>query len=236
MSDQKSILIVAAERGLGLGLAQQFFERGWNVVGTARQPEDTVDALRAVGESDPSRLGIEYVDVTEAEAFPSFKATIGERRFDVIFINPGIFPPQQSVVEATTDEIMDSFMTNAIGPIRLAWHLLDNLTEQGTLCFMSSHRASIAGNVEGGLELYRASKAAANMLSRGIYAQIKDKGQTVLNIHPGWAATAMGTLNGTAPAEIDVETSVCGVADVVERHRGSGEQLYLDYQDQPLSW
>jgi len=33
-----------------------------------------------------------------------------------------------------------------------------------------------------------------------------------------------------------VETSVRGVADVVERHRGSGKQVFVDYQDQPLEW
>ncbi len=237
MPDQKSILIVAAERGLGLGLAGQFFERGWNVLGTARKTADSVDALRFIGKSDPGRLGIEYIDVTDAEAIPAFREVLGDRRFDVIFMNAGIYGPlHQSVLQATSSEIMDSFLINTIGPIRLAWHLLDKLTEKGTLCFMSSHRASIAGNVEGGLELYRASKAAQNMLSRGIYAEIKKTGQTVLNIHPGWAATDMGTLNGTVAAEIDVETSVRGVADVVERHMGTGEQLYLDYQDQSLVW
>ena len=46
----------------------------------------------------------------------------------------------------------------------------------------------------------------------------------------------MGTLDGTVDAEIELEPSVRGVADVVERHMGSGENLYLDWQDQPLDW
>ncbi len=237
MSTPKSILIVAAERGLGLGLAGQFFDRGWSVLGTARTISDDINALKQIGRSDPQRLTIEYIDVTDAQAILSFETALKDRSFDVIFMNAGIYGPlHQSVLEATANEIMESFMTNTIGPIRLARRVLHHLKEKGTLCFMSSHRASIAGNVEGGLELYRASKSAQNMLSRGIFAEIGPKGQTVLNIHPGWAATAMGTLNGTVAAEIDTETSVRGVADVVERHMGSGQQLYLDYQDQPLQW
>ncbi len=233
----KSILIVAAERGLGLGLAEQFFRRGWHVVGTARLPSDNTDALQAVGASAPERLEIDYIDVTDPDAIAPFKSALGDRRFDVIFLNAGIYGPlHQSVLEATPAEITEIMLTNTFGPIRLARNLLPFLATPGTLCFMSSHRASIGGNLEGGLELYRASKAGLNMLSRGIYADIKDSGQTVLNIHPGWAATDMGTLSGTVSAEIDVETSVRGVADVVERHRGSGKQVFVDYQDQPLEW
>ena len=237
MPEQKSILIVGAERGLGLGLADQFFRRGWSVLGTARSKQDEVEALRAVGRDAPQRLAIGYIDIIASTAIPAFQDTLGESRFDVIFMNAGIYGPlHQSVLEATDSEIMESFMTNTIGPIRLAKSIVDRLKDKGTLCFMSSHRASVAGNTEGGLELYRASKSAQNMLSRGIYAEIGPKGKTILNIHPGWAATRMGTLDGTVTAEIDVDTSVRGVADVVERHMGSGKQLYLDYQDHPLDW
>ena len=233
----KSILIVAAERGLGLGLARQFFARGWSVVGTARAGADTSD-LRTLGESDPARLATCTIDVTEAGQIEPFEASLDERRFDVIFNNAGIYGPlHQSVLEATPAECAEIMMTNTFGPIRLARRLLPRLVESGgTLAFMSSHRGSIAINVEGGLELYRASKVALNMLARGIYANYRDRGLTVLSIHPGWVNTAMGTLDGTVAAEIELEPSVRGVADVVERHMGSGENLYLDYEDKPLAW
>lgn len=233
----KSILIVAAERGLGLGLAQQFFDRGWSVVGTARAGAD-VDDLRQVGEIDPDRLTVATIDVTDAAQIEPFLTSLGDRRFDVIFMNAGIWGAEhQSVLEATDEEFAEIMLTNTFGPMRLARHLLDRLEMSGgTLAFMTSHRGSIAINVEGGLELYRASKVALNMLARGIYAEHKEKDLTVLSIHPGWVSTVMGTLGGTVKAEIDVETSVRGVADVVERHRGSGGNFYLDYQGKRLDW
>ena len=76
MSTQKSILIVAAERGLGLGLAGQFFDRGWSVVGTARTTADDINALTHVGRSDPQRLIVEYIDVTDAQVIPSFETAL----------------------------------------------------------------------------------------------------------------------------------------------------------------
>lgn len=232
-----SILIVAAERGLGLGLARQFFARGWHVTGTARRGADVAE-LRAIGDMDPRRLAVATIDVTRPEEIPDFLATLGERRFDVAFLNAGIWGAMhQSAVQATAEEVSDIMMTNAFGPIRLAHHLVDHLVAyHPTLAFMTSHRGSTTLNEEGGLELYRASKAALNMLARGMHARHRALGLTVLSIHPGWARTAMGTLDGAVEPEIELEPSVRGVADVVERHRGSALNRYLDYRDTPLPW
>ena len=111
-------MIVGAERGLGLGLANQFFRRGWGVLGTARRKTDSVEALRRVGNEQPDRLEIEYIDVTDGQAILPFEKALGDRSFDVIFMNAGIYGPlHQSILEATASEIMESFMTNTIGPI-----------------------------------------------------------------------------------------------------------------------
>ena len=146
-----SILIVAAERGLGLGLAEKFFSRGWSVTGTARQGADTRD-LEAVGASDPSRLSLAAIDVTDASRIEQFLASLGNRRFNVIYFNAGIYGAlHQSVTEATDGEFAEIMLTNTFGPIRLAHRLLDRLAETGTYAFMSSHRGSITINLEGGL-------------------------------------------------------------------------------------
>ncbi|TBN14891.1 SDR family NAD(P)-dependent oxidoreductase [Agrobacterium cavarae] len=233
----KSILIVAAERGLGLGLAHQFFRRGWNVMGTS-QPDANVDELNSVGTTNPDRLAVAPIDVTDPAQIKPFLNSLGDSRFDVVFMNAGIWGAEhQSVLEATDQEFAEIMLTNTFGPVRLARHLLNYLVMPGgTLAFMSSHRGSIAINLEGGLELYRASKVASNMLARGIYAEHKERGLTVLSIHPGWVSTAMGTLGGSVKADIGIEPSVRGVADVVEKHMATGENLYLDYQDKRLDW
>lgn len=232
----KSILIVAAERGLGLGLAGEFFRRGWSVTGTARPGAD-IGALEAVGASDPARLSTARIDVTDAGGIAPFLAELGERRFDVVFFNAGIWGAMhQSVAEASDAELAEIMLTNTFGPVRLARRLMSHLEAGGTCCFMSSHRGSVALNVEGGLELYRASKVALNMLARGLWAGERARGLTVLSIHPGWVATDMGTLGGTVQAEMELAPSVRGVADVVERRMGSGDNAYVDWQDRPIAW
>jgi hypothetical protein len=54
----------------------------------------------------------------------------------------------------------------------------------------------------------------------------------VLNIHPGWVRTDMGGMN----ADIDVETSVTGIANVLEERAGSGGQHFLDYKGNTIPW
>ena len=120
----KSILIAAAERGLGLGLAGQFFKRGWSVTGTARAGVNAGD-LEVLGADDPSRLSVANIDVTDAGQILPFLAELGERRIDVIYFNAGIYGPlHQSVVKANDAEFAEIMLTNTFGPIRLAHRLL----------------------------------------------------------------------------------------------------------------
>ncbi len=221
-----SILIIGAERGLGLGLARVLHAQGWDVTGTSRIGSDTTHLAQVAQ--------VAHVDVTCREQIATLRENIGS--FDVIFVVAGIYGPlHNSVVEATDAELTEIMMTNCFGPIRLAHRLLDRLNDGGTLAVMSSHRASIALNTEAGLklDLYRASKVALNMLARTIHA---DTGTTVLSLHPGWAATAMGTLDGKVEAEISVEESVQGLAHVLMANMGCGEHRFLDWKGESLPW
>ncbi|OLP62663.1 hypothetical protein BJF93_07175 [Xaviernesmea oryzae] len=223
-----SILIIGAERGLGLGLAETLHAQGWAVTGTARAGADTT-ALQEVAQ-------VAHVDVTQADQIDPLRRQIGDA-FDVIFLVAGIFGPlYNAVTEATDAEFAEIMLTNCFGPIRLAHRLLDRLSSNGTLAVMSSHRGSITLNTEPDLhlDLYRASKAALNMLARTIHADYPDL--TVLSIHSGWAATSMGTLNGAVNAEISVDESVRGMAQVLAAQAGTRRSLYLDWQGNLLPW
>ena len=90
---------------------------------------------------------------------------------------------------------------------------------------------SVEGNERGDMELYRASKAALNSMTRSLVAKL-DHPRPVLSLHPGWVQTDMGGKG----ADLDVPTSVRGLADVIVAAHGKPGSRFLDYSGAELPW
>lgn len=225
----QSILIVGASRGLGLGLVAEHLKRGFDVIATVRKAEDE-PALKALPGAD--RLTIHHADVTSDADIARLTADL-PTPLDIVFINAGVSGPK-SVTEATADELNDVMQTNVFGPIRLAHALAGHVREQtGILALMSSAMGSIGENQNGAMAVYRATKTAQNGFARSLWlTAAKDRGVTVLSVHPGWVKTEMGGSN----ADIDVETSVTGMADQLAAHAGAKVHKFVDYSGREIAW
>ena len=220
MADKKSILILGASRGIGLGLAKEFAQRGWRVVASERTRSDDLHAAQ----------GVEVVtaDVTDPASYAGLD--LADASFDAVLVNAGISGARhQSSDKATGEEVAHVMMTNAFGPARAGRALLPALKDGGTLAFMSSLMGSVADS-GGGFELYRSSKAAQNMLAKGIAElDAKPRDIAVLSLHPGWVQTDMGGPNAT----LTIEQSVTGLADVIEGAGGAGYR-FVGYKGEDL--
>jgi NAD(P)-dependent dehydrogenase (short-subunit alcohol dehydrogenase family) len=230
MPDVSTILLAGASRGLGLGLAHEYLARGWNVVATARAPANAT-GLAELHAAHPDRLRIETLDVADPASCASLADRLRGTALDVLFVVAGVSSygrePIQDVPFAAAGQ---EFITNAVGPLHLAEALLPSVVAGGTVVFMTSILGSIGSNAGGGTELYRASKAALNMLA-SCFA-LRHRSHPVVLMHPGWVRTEMGGPN----AHIDVPTSAKGMADVIEQRRKSPGLIYLDYQGTRLPW
>ena len=226
----KSAIIIGASRGLGLGLAQEFAARGWQVTATARGP---APELEAAASASGGKIAIAKVDIDHPDSIAELDSALGDARFDLVFVNAGVTGPRHgSTDKVTPDEIAALMITNAIAPIRVARTLLPRVADGGTVALMTSILGSVALNTHGTMDLYRASKAALNTLTRSFWANdVKDRDLTLLSLHPGWVKTAMG---GDG-ADLDVATSVAGLANVVEARHGKAHR-YLDYTGKELAW
>jgi NAD(P)-dependent dehydrogenase (short-subunit alcohol dehydrogenase family) len=224
---ERRALIIGASRGIGLGLAEELAARGWHVFASQRRPSEP---LARAAETAP----IETVtaDVTDPASLEALAARIEPGSLDVVLVNAGIMGSEnQSVASATAEEVSEIVMTNAVGPARAARLMLPLLRDGGTLAFTTSRLGSIAES-SGGYDLYRMSKAAQNILARGIFAQeAKPRGIAVLSLHPGWVQTDMG---GPA-APLTVEQSVRGLADVLETEQPA-EHRFLAYDGSEVPW
>ena len=105
------------------------------------------------------------------------------------------------------------------------------MAADGVVAFITSRLGSVAFNTRGDMELYRASKAALNSLTRSMVATM-DRPMTVLSLHPGWVRTDMGG----AGADIDVATSARGLIDTMLARRGTPGSAFLDYSGAELPW
>ena len=233
MADPSLAVVIGANRGIGLGVVKELLRRDWSVIATARRP-DAANDLKALIAEHPGRLEIQALDMTDTGQLDAFASAMGSRKLDAILVNAGIpGPDHKSASQATAAETGALMFTNAIAPIRLARALAGSVREKtGVLAFTSSIMGSVALNGDSYHELYRASKAALNSLSRGLWSEVKGRGLTVLTLHPGWVRTDMG--GPSAP--VGVEESTRGLVDVIERERGKRHHAFLDFTGEELAW
>ncbi|CAA2101108.1 C-factor [Methylobacterium bullatum] len=224
---RKNALIVGASRGLGLGLVETFLQRGWAVTATQRSPSDGLVALAS------DALGIETADIDDDGAVAALHDRLANQRYDLIFVVAGVATQAHDPAhEVPRDVAAQVYLTNAISPIRFAERFRDRLAGHGLIAFMSSVLGSVSLNESGGWETYRASKAALNTLAISFEIRHRDEGLGVALLHPGWVRTEMGG----EEADIDVATSVAGLADVIEGRLGKTGIAYLDYTGATLAW
>lgn len=225
----QTALIVGASRGLGLGLVAEYLSRGWSVIATVRDASGEA-TLKALPGAD--LLTVHHADVTSDTDISRLAGAVAGP-LDLLFVNAGIMGPGD-LTSATADEINVVMQTNAFGPARLAWALIDRVRERtGVLALMSTGMGSIADNTSGGYDVYRASKAAQNILARSLWVgPARARGVTVLSVNPGWVRTDMGGPGGT----IDVETSCRGMADQIAANAGAHEHRFIGWNGRELPW
>lgn len=226
-STHRNALIVGASRGLGLGLAETFLTRGWRVTATQRKPSPELAALSC------DALRVETVDIDDDGAVAALHDRIGTERYDLIFVVAGVATQAHDPIhEVPRTVAAQVYLTNAVSPLLFAEAFKGSLAPGGTLAFMSSILASVALNEAGGWESYRASKAALNTYVRSFEARHREEGLSILLMHPGWVRTEMGG----EEADLDVATSVTGMAEVIEARLGDRGLAYLDHTGKTLAW
>jgi NAD(P)-dependent dehydrogenase (short-subunit alcohol dehydrogenase family) len=232
MTEHRLALVVGATRGIGLGVTKEFLHRGWDVIATARDPAKAT-ALRELAAARPGRVSVPRLDMNNPAALDGFAETLGPKVLDAVLVNAGIAGPEhRSADAATATEIGELMFTNAIAPVRLARALATHIRPgSGVIAFTSSAMGSVADN-PGGHELYRASKAALNSLSRGLWGELSDRRLTMISVHPGWVRTEMGGSN----AAVSVEDSAAGVVSVIGQQSGKHKHRFLDYTGKEVPW
>ena len=227
-----SILIIGASRGLGHAIAAEYLTRGWDLVGTVRAGS-TGTELHALAEANPGRVVVETVDINEPDQIAALRKRLSGKQFDTLFVSAGTTTAEDTPIgEVSTDGFVTVMVTNALSPMRVIEALQDLVSPAGLIGVMSSGQGSITNNTNGLREVYRASKAALNMLMRSLAARQADTERAFVLMAPGWIRTALG---GDA-APFTIEETIPAVVDVLIAKRGRPGLEYLDRFGKTVPW
>ena len=213
-------LVTGASQGIGLEICRQLHARGDTVIAACRRASTE---LRALG----CRV-VEDVEVTDEAAIVRLAAALAGQRIDVLVNNAGILS-EDSLDEFDIEGIRRQFEVNALGPLRVTRALLGNLGRGAKVAIITSRMGSIADNGSGGYYGYRMSKAAVNMAGMSLARDLRDRGITVLLLHPGMVATGMTDGRGIPVAEsaagLIARIDSLGIAETGSFHHANGERL-----------
>jgi NAD(P)-dependent dehydrogenase (short-subunit alcohol dehydrogenase family) len=214
-------------------MAAEFLDRGWDVIGTVRDPNART-LLHDLADRSGGRAGVEHLDINEpAQLAPLHERLARRRRLDVLFVNAGIASHEQTPIgRVPTADFVEVMVTNALGPMRVIEHLEDLVTPTGLIGAMSSGQGSITNNTTGLRDLYRGSKAALNMFMRCFAAQQAGTGRAFLLMAPGWIRTALGG----PEASFTIEENIPRVVDVLLSKLERPGIEYLDYLGRTVPW
>jgi NAD(P)-dependent dehydrogenase (short-subunit alcohol dehydrogenase family) len=226
-----TVLVVGASRGLGYAMAEEFLNRGWNVVGTVRGPART--RLHELSQRSPGRIEIENLDITIPEQIAALCSRLANRRLDMWFVNAGVTNnPNETIGEVSTEEFIRVMVTNALSPMRVVEALYNVVAEEGTIGVMSSGQGSVSNNTNGLREVYRGSKAALNMFMRSFAARHGGERRSMVLIAPGWVRTELGGPD----ARLTIEESIPNVVSTLLAVRSKPGLQYLDYLGRTVPW
>jgi NAD(P)-dependent dehydrogenase (short-subunit alcohol dehydrogenase family) len=190
--------------------------------------------LKQLLSEHPDKLELAELDLGHVQTADSIISKYPEHSIDLLLVSAGILGPEhQRVEQCTPNEIANLFWVNSIAPVTIARKFMPLMKANSVIAFMSSIMGSITLNKDGSMELYRASKAALNSITRG-FAQIEAIPAQigVLNLHPGWVQTEMG--GSLAP--VTVKESTAGIVSVIEGFLGKTEQKFIDFQGNEMAW
>jgi 3-oxoacyl-[acyl-carrier protein] reductase len=197
--NRKTALVTGGSKGIGLAIAEALIAKDYNVVITARNESEVLEAAKHLNALSPGRaVGIQADarDYAAQEAAVS-KAVSEFGSLNVLVANAGvgIFKPVQDLTLEDWDAVIDTNLTGVFYSVKAAIPALEK--SAGYVLTISS----LAG--KNPFELgaaYNASKFGLNGFSEAIMMDLRKLGIKVSYIMPGSVATYF---NGHTPNEKD---------------------------------
>ena len=238
-NENPTVFITGSNRNIGLEFVKQFSENNWNVIATARNPEEAKELQIIATEQD--NVVIEQLDVTDHEQIESLAEKYRDQPIDILLSNAALTPRYKSAFKKIKgvdfDIARSSFEINVLGPLKLIQSFMPNVEKsQGKKIIALSSKVGSFGERPKipFMYSYSISKAALNSLLHTLSFESKRKNIVVVAISPGMVNTTPGMkLLGA----IEIEESVTKMMQVIDDLTMADNGHFIDYEDgRQLAW
>jgi NAD(P)-dependent dehydrogenase (short-subunit alcohol dehydrogenase family) len=216
--DAPTVLITGSNRGIGLELARQYAERGWNVIATSRHSpgEPALAALQEIAGKHP-QVALEKLDVTSTALIRGLAEKYRDQPIDVLINNAAnveaTFAADMANANQTYDKIdfdaaLRDFDVNTLGAMRVAQAFMPNVerSKLKKVISVTSLAGSFGQPLPGAIGMnYGASKAALNKYMVLLSIAMRPKGVIVALVQPIFVASKADLKNMTGAAPVDQE-------------------------------
>ena len=223
-------VVTGANRGIGLAITTLLLERGDEVVVGVRKTD--AESLKKLKEEHGDRLNILHLDLSDPDSIEDFSNSV-EGVVDVLFNNAGVLF-RDSLKSFDYEKFLYTLKVNTLGPFALSSGLLKNLrlSKRPRILNTSSIMGSITTFSGTHSVSYSVSKAALNMVTRAMAAELRSEGIVVVSVHPGWVRTDMG---GSAAPVLPKE-SARGIVKLADGLTMEDSGKFFDYTLKEIPW
>jgi short-subunit dehydrogenase len=189
-------IVVGGSEALGASFAHRLGEVGINVVLVARKPEPLEETAQAVRSQQGVEVRTLSLDLARADMLDRIREVTDDVDIGLLIYNAGAAHRTGAFLDGTLDDALRTARVNAIGHLTLSHHFGTRMAARGGGGIIIV--GSIAGQAGGiGIVTYCASKAFAQVLAEGLWAELGPLGIDVLEV-------PLGAMNSPAMARIGI--------------------------------
>ena len=217
---RSTVLITGSNRGIGLALAENYAQQGWNVIATCRKPNKATDLISL--KKKYNNVNIERLDVTAQKQINELAEKYNGTPIDVLLNNAGILGEVKDQIFGSLNEetFEQVFAVNTLAPLKVSEAFVENvsLSQQKKIVSMTSGLGSmqITAN-QSYFYFYRMSKAALNMAVVAMNASLRKQGIISALIAPGQVDTKLLAESGyRGPNKITPDESAKSLIRIID--------------------